>query len=86
MRNLYRRRTGTIAVIGLIAFVVFALPWTPNWLSWLSLAVSLASLGRLIVVGDRRHYELRDKLDLDNDDGTSRAARLIDVLEQDDRK
>jgi len=86
MRDLVTSWTGVTALVGIVAFAVFALP-TPEWVGWPALAIALIALGRLIVVGDRRHRQLRDRLDLDNEANTeSRAEGIADFLGKDGKR
>jgi hypothetical protein len=85
MSDLIKSRTGIIALVGIVAFIVFALP-TPHWIGWPALAIAVASLAHLIIVGDRRYSELRSRLNIDEDtDESSRKQQLVDLLETDKR-
>ena len=81
MRDLFFNPTGVIALIGFITFIAFALPWSPPWLSWPALAISSACGWRVMIVGDRRHHELKSELDIDNEDpGRKRTDELVQLL------
>jgi hypothetical protein len=85
MSDLIKSRTGVIALVGIVAFVVFALP-TPHWIGWPALVLAIASLAHLIIVGDRRHSELRSRLNIDDDtDESSRKEQLVNLLEREKR-
>ena len=85
MSDLIKSRTGIIALVGIVAFIVFALP-TPHWIGWPALVIAVASLAHLIIVGDRRYRELRSRLNIDEDtDESSRKQQLVDLLETDKR-
>ena len=83
MWSFLKTRNGVTAIVAVVGLVVFILP-TPGWIGWPSVVVAAAALGRLIVLGDRRHYELRDALDLDNEENTeSRVQELAEILKDD---
>lgn len=67
MRDFVSTSTGITASVGFVAFMIFVLP-TPHWLGWPCLAIAVVALGRIIIVGERRHKELRSVLDLDQDE------------------
>lgn len=86
MKEIFGNWTGVTGVIGVVAFMVFALPITPNWLSWPCLLVAVLALLRLIIVGDKRHVEVSDRLDMDNEDAAAdRQRRILDLLGHDRR-
>lgn len=83
MKEIFGNGTG---IIGVIAFVIFASPITPPWLSWPCLGIAVMALGRLIVVGDRHHQKVSDHLDIDNENvAKTRARRIQDLLGEDKR-
>ena len=86
MKEIFGNWTGVTGVVGVIAFVIFALPITPPWLSWSCLLLATIALLRLIVVGDRHHERVKDRLDMDNEDAAAdRQRRILDLLGQDKR-
>jgi hypothetical protein len=86
VRELFFNSTGVIALIGFIAFIAFALPPSPPWLAWPALAVSGACGFRILIVGDRRHHQVRDELDIDDDDPKrKRTDELVQLLKRKDR-
>jgi hypothetical protein len=81
VRDLFFNWTGVVAIIGFVSFIVFAVPWSPNWLSWPALALASLCGFRIMVVGDRRHHELKYELDIDNDDPErKRTDELVRIL------
>lgn len=73
-------------MIGFVSFVAFALPMSPNWLAWPALALSSACGFRIMVVGDRRHHELKVELDIDSDDpDRKRTDELVRLLKRKQR-
>ena len=81
MRDLFCNWTSGAAIVGVISFIAFALPMSPNWLSWPALVLSSLCGFRLMVIGDRRHHELKIELDIDDDNPErKRTDELVRLL------
>jgi hypothetical protein len=80
--EVFANRTG---IIGVITFVVSALPATPPWIAWPPWHCSHGA-GRLAVVGDRHHQKVSAHQEMENNElADTRAQRIQDLLSEDRR-